>query len=294
MNAGNPRGAIDPLRKVLAEDPDHALALAYLALCLHDTREYRKANSAIGAALELAPGDGYIRYAAGVIALLQRRYRAAEEHLAAARRSRPTDARALRSLAQLYDETGRRQQSLSTLQEALTHEPENPGLQADIGSRLLDDGRFDEAEVMAGAALAADPENADAHALMGKIRLHSLDPAGAREHALLALSTRPLHDGALRLICAVKFQANPLLGLWWYIAIQASRFLDKISSFWRSILFTTPAMMLTVTLLYSREHSSFILFALWVGFMGYLWAGGIILERMIKRELRLIRLRKDF
>ncbi|HUL08817.1 MAG TPA: hypothetical protein VLV76_20985 [Candidatus Acidoferrum sp.] len=65
-------------------------------------------------------------------------------------------------------------------------------------------------------------------------------------------------------------------------------------SFWRSILFSMPAMMLTATLLYSREHSSFILFALWMGVMGYLWAGGIILERMIKRELRLIRLRKDF
>jgi len=294
MNAGNPRGAIDPLRKVLAEDPDHALALAYLALCLHDTREYRRANSEIDAALELAPEDGFVRYAAGLIALLQRRYRAAEEHLGAAHRLRPNDARVLRSLAQLYDRTGRRQRSLSTLQEALTHEPENPRLRTDIGLHLLDSGRFVEAEAMAREALAADPENADAHALMGKIRLHSLDPAGAREHALLALRTSPMHDGALRLICAVKFQANPLLGLWWYIAILASRFLDMFSDFWRSILFVVPAYMFTKTLLYSHERSSFILLVLWVALMGYFWAGGIILDRMTKRELRSIRLRKDF
>src|SRR5262249_3937891 len=141
---------------------------------------------------------------------------------------------------------------------------------------------------------AADTEMADTHALMGNIRFHSLASAGAREHALLALSARPMHDAALRVLCAVKFQANPLLGLWWFIAIQASRFLDMFSEFWRSVLFTTPALMLTVTLLYSRERSSFILLVLWVGFMGYLWAGGIILQRMIKRELRFIRLRKDF
>jgi predicted Zn-dependent protease len=122
MSAGNARGAIDPLRKVLAQNPDHVLALAYLALCLHDTREHRKANAEIDAALELAPENGFVRYAAGIIALAQRRYGVAQAHLDAAHRLLPTDARVFRSLARLYDETGRRQRSLSTLQEGLKHE----------------------------------------------------------------------------------------------------------------------------------------------------------------------------
>jgi Flp pilus assembly protein TadD len=271
INLGNPRGAIGPLRRILAADPDHALALAYLALCLHDTGERRKANTAIDAALELAPENGIVRHAAGTIALLQRRYGAAEDHLDAARRLRPTEVRVFRLLAQLYDETGRQQRSLATLQEGLKHAPADPGLLTDVGLHVLEGGRFAEAEAMAREALAGDPENADAHALMGKIRLHSLDPTGAREHALLALRANPLHDGALRLICAIKFQANPLLGLWWQIAMQTSRFLSMCSGFWRTVILPMPAIYLTNALLHSRDRSSFILLVLWVGFMGYLW-----------------------
>jgi tetratricopeptide (TPR) repeat protein len=294
MNGGNPQGAIDPLRKVLAADPNHALAHAYLAMCLHDTREYKKANAEIDAALDRAPEDGFVRYVAGIVALLQRKHRTAEAHLEAARRLSPTDARVFRSLAQLYDETNRQQQSLPMLQEGLKHEPTNLGLRTDIGSHLFESGRFAEAEAMASEVLAANPENADAQVLMGQIRLHSLDPAGAREHALLALRANPLHDGALRLICAIKFLANPLLGLWWHIAMRTSRLLGMLSGFWRTVILPIPAIYITITLLHSRDRSSLILLVLWVGFMGYLWAGGIIFERMINRELRFTRLRRDF
>ena len=71
INLGNPRGAIGPLREALAKDPEHALAHAYLGMCLHDTNHQREANTEIEAALRLAPEHGFIRYGAGVVALLQ-------------------------------------------------------------------------------------------------------------------------------------------------------------------------------------------------------------------------------
>jgi tetratricopeptide (TPR) repeat protein len=65
INLGNPRGAIEPLRRVLADNPDHALAHAYLGMRLQKIGQPAAALASIQTALALAPEYGFVSYTAG-------------------------------------------------------------------------------------------------------------------------------------------------------------------------------------------------------------------------------------
>ncbi len=294
INLGNPRGAIEPLRRILAADPDHALAHAYLGICLHDTGELQEADDEIEDALRLAPEDGFIRYAAGLIALLQKDYGEAGTQLDEARRLIPWDARVYRSLARLYDETERVRLALSTLQEGLKIAPDDPGLKADIGSHLLESGHVDDAERMAEEALAIDPENCDALVLRGQVLLRRGDSAGAREHALLALRSDATHHGALHLICSAKFRRNPLLGLWWLYAVWITR-IGRGLPFGMIIgsAIILRVFLFGIFMAYDSTLGRFVIVG-WLIFVVYTWTAAGLFKRALRREIESVRLRIGF
>lgn len=294
INLGNPQGAIEPLRRVLAADPDQAHAHAYLAMCLHDTDKPSDAEGEIETALKLAPEDGFIRYTAGAIALLQRRYASAEDHLDAALRLSPWEPRVYRFLARLYDETGRDRLALPTLRDGLKVAPTHPGLKADIGLHLVQSGQLEEAERMAAEALAINPESSDALVLRGQIFLRRGDAAGAREHALLALRNDATHHGALHLVCAAKFRRNPLLGLWWLYAAWIARIGRGLPT--GMIIVSGIALRVFLFGMITALDSGLgrLAIAGWLVFVAYTWTAAGLFKRALRREIESVQLRTGF
>jgi tetratricopeptide (TPR) repeat protein len=294
INLGNSRGAIEPLRRALAADPNHALAHAYLAVCLQDVREGKAAVQSIGSALALAPEHWYVQFAAGRIALQQQRYQEAEKHLDDARRTASWNAPVYRHLADLYRQTKRAGTALEVLEEGLGQCPGDVGIISEIGTELLNRGHLELAEIRALEALSLDPESIDAHVVAGYVRLWQNCRAEALDHALSALSINAAEPAAVRLLCMIKVHANPLLGLWWRLAAALSQYPnDALADFLKLawtvcfagifFLFWAGQTWVAVALIATL--------ALWIAGMGLC---KIFLEWEVRRELMAFRLRKGF
>lgn len=294
MRIGNYAAAIEQLRQALAADPTDAGAHALLAVCLHATKRLYAAEYEAQQALAAAPELPAAHLAAGAIQLTRRRFAAAEQHLQEALALDPTDATAYRLLAEVYDGWGRRTQAAPTLRQGLQHAPDNPELIADLGLHLLEAGRLDDAEARAHEALAIDATCADAVLLMGHVLLRRGDIAGAREQALLCLQADADYAPALHLLCAVKMRANPFLGLWWRFAVWMGRFGNTntlvviIGSY---VVYRLAAQLLDD---HGQGDMATLLSILWLILCAYSWAAAGLFEKMLKKELESVRLRRDF
>ena len=290
IDIGNLRGAIGPLREVLAADPDHACAHAYLAICLARPQQHWESEMEIERALRLAPADAGVQFAAGFLALRGREYGLAERHLEEARRLAPQDGRSYRLLAQLCSILGREDEILPILRDGLRHDPGNTGIVLDIGVRQFYGGDTEGAEACALQALAVDPGDHGANILIAEIRLRQRRVAEARTHALIALSRDATDPVALRILCSAKASRNPLLALWWRSAIWLSRYdrrqILRIGGAFSSVFLPVAAAFAMM------GYVAPVL--LYFVVIGYGWACRRLYRRALANELRSVKLRKDF
>jgi len=290
MNLGNPRGAIAPLRRALAEDPDDALAHAYLAFCLGTIGQYWKSEYEAQNALTLAPDNPSVQFAVGLLELLHKDYEAAEHHLKEARRRAPWDARCYRFLARLFRVTGRPDKVFPTLHEGLQQAADDVGLITEIGVEYLHVGRIADAEARAQQALAITSDNVDSHVLMGEVRLRQGRIREARDHALIALAHNATDASALQLLCSVKFRRNPLLGLWWRSAVWLSKFdrqqIQQIGGAFSSVYLLVAGFFIMMG--YPEPA------ILYVVVLGYVWGCRRLYARALRKELQSVQLRGEF
>jgi Flp pilus assembly protein TadD len=294
LRIGNAGGAIEHLRRALGAAPDDAFAHALLALCLNDTRRLHAAAHEAKLALSLAPEMPVAHLVAGIVATNRRHFRAAEEHLTQARALAPGDSNVLRWLARLYRATGRRKLVQATLQEALSHAPEDPEILADLGWNALGQNDVAAAERYATQALHVDPESAEGSVLQGHVLLRRGDVAAAREHALLALQNDADNDSALRLMCHIKMRENPFLGLWWRYSVWVGGFGGT----------RTIAVLIGMFLAYALGRQLLLdtgqaaladgLTYLWLGFCVYTWVGAGWFHKAVQKELASVRLKTGF
>jgi hypothetical protein len=87
------------------------------------------------------------------------------------------------------------------------------------------------------------------------------------------------HAGALRLLTEVKASQSPVLGLWWRYALFMGT-----KPWWQRLLVIVPIMLLSIM----------ILNGLWLAFLLYLRASRAIFQRMLRAEMKTVRLRKEF
>jgi len=290
INMGNLRGAIGPLREVLAADADHARAHAYLAVCLIEPGQHWESEVEIEKALRLAPADAGVQFAAGFLALRGREYRLAERHLEEARRLAPQDGRSYRLLAQLCGILGRADEILPILREGLRHDPENTGIILDIGVQHFQAGDTDGAEARALQVLTVDPSDHAANILIAQVRLRQRRAAEARTHALIALSHDATDPAALQILCSAKASRNPLLALWWRSTVWLSRH-DRRQMLRIGGAFTSA--FLPVALMFTMlGHPAPVL--LYFVVVGYGWGCRRLYRRALAKELQSVELRKDF
>lgn len=81
LQSGHAEGAINSLRQLLSDDPEHAEAHALLALCLLLMRRAYAAEREAGLALAADPQLEFAHYVAARVAMARRRFKLAEKHL---------------------------------------------------------------------------------------------------------------------------------------------------------------------------------------------------------------------
>jgi tetratricopeptide (TPR) repeat protein len=248
----------------------------------------------IETALALAPEYGFVSYAAGFVALLQKKLGEAEEQLTRARRLMPSHAETHRLLALVYGRTKQPQKVLPTLLEGLSHDPANVRIVTDIGTHWLNTGRHAQAEEQAQQALKINPESVEAHVLMGYLRLYQRNRDEARECALMALTRNASYAPALQLMSTIKLQANPLIGIWWRFAIWLGRHRNRemFMGVWIALVFVYWGAVATLT-----ERVTWLAVGIVTSVtlcVGSLLLAKWLFRRGIRKELREYQLRHGF
>jgi tetratricopeptide (TPR) repeat protein len=190
-NQGRYDLALDQFRQELAESPENALAHAFLALCMANSKQNDEALREADVAIGLDPGQPFCHFVRGRVLCDQSRYSEAEAAAQAAIQLDPGDADYLGLLASI--ELGRRRwsQALEAADRGLALDPENLQCINLRALALVQLGRKAEAERTLGSALAQDPDNALTHANQGWALLHQGDHERALEHFREALRLDP-------------------------------------------------------------------------------------------------------
>ena len=114
------------------------------------------------------------------------------------------DPAALLQLGRWLAEGGEADASIAVLEDALLVAPLNESLHADLGDRLLEAGRAEQALVEYEALFAMEPhDEAAAHLRLAKAHLQLEDTSLAREHLLYALEIAPHFREAQQLLLEI-------------------------------------------------------------------------------------------
>ncbi|MEM7352079.1 MAG: tetratricopeptide repeat protein [Acidobacteriota bacterium] len=294
MQQGQLEGAVDSLRQVLSADPDDSDAHALLAMCLLDLRRLHAAEHESGMALALEPQSSLALYASGLVLAARRKFLPAEERFRQLLEQDPHNSAYYRSLAGIYQLTGRRAEALPLLEKALEIDPNDPDNLVDLGEAHLATGAVAVAEQRAQEALELLPEHHGALILMGRVLLHKDRLDEAREHAVWALRNDPTSRDALALMAQIKARSSLVLGLWWRYATWMGSLGDG-----RSILVLLAAYVLyrvgviTAEVMTHEGLANFITL-LWLSIVAYTWFGPALFNQALRKELQTVTLGKDF
>ncbi len=182
MKSGSVDAAVKRLKGVLSRAPDNAMALSYLALCLHDKGSYREALETARAAISAGPDKSVAHAAYGLALRATGKNDDAIAALKEALRLDPDQALPAVWLADILREKGRWAEAEGILRNANERFPDNVAVMAVLGRVLVDLKRIDEAEPFIKDALAAAPDNATALVSAGCFALAQGVGVAARCH----------------------------------------------------------------------------------------------------------------
>jgi tetratricopeptide (TPR) repeat protein len=197
-------------RRVLAADPDDAVAHACLGLCLCERKRWQEAGDEAERAIALAPDSGFPHYARARVMLVRDRH---EQALASAVQAIRLDLenaefRALHGA--ILGDLERWSEALDAADKGLALDPQNERCLNVRALALTHLGRKDEAARTIADALQQSPENSFTHANQGWALLHAGDPKTALTHFQEALRLDPDNDYARNGMVEALKARNPL------------------------------------------------------------------------------------
>jgi len=281
--------AIEHLKNLLGQDPNHAEGHALLALCLFEQHRLHAARHEAGVALELEPNLALAHFALGWIHIGLGKLTRAEEHLEAVMALEPDAPENYLLKAHLYRIRGRQVEEI--LEQALALAPDDPDCKVALANAYLDRGKTAEAHVLALEVLSAFPEHQQGLILMGSIHLKSGELEQAREHAIWALRQNPADHGALFLLSAIKARRSRILGLWWRLNSKLAELGET-----KAILVLLGAFVLyRIATIFTQSHGragmAELIGFLWLGVCIYTWVGPALFHRALHKELATIQLK---
>jgi len=156
--------AIEELRRASEFDPEAVEPHAILALLYFSQEDPQSAGkeyeTALSKAAQLDPSNIAIYKSLGMVYLHNKDYAAAENAFDLILKLAPQDEEVLFYLANIYDETGRRDLVEGTLKKALEADPDYAQALNYLGYRYAEEGRhLPEALKLINKALAQEPDN---------------------------------------------------------------------------------------------------------------------------------------
>lgn len=294
LQAGNPNGAIDSLRQSLAEDPQSAEAHALLAICLVNTRRVHAARHEAELALVADPGLPLAHYAAAQVMIAQRKFKQAQQHLTQLLDMEPLNPAYHRSQAELYQLTGHLAESLEPLEKALELQPDCANNLVAMAEYYRVVGDWDKAQQFARQALQAEPGHTGAVVVLGHLLLRQGQIAEAREHAVWALQEDANNVAALHLLTAVKARSSVLLGFWWRLNNwMVERGSTRAIIVLLAMFVVYRVVVISVTAQGYPQAAEMINWC-WLAFAIYTFAAPQMFHRLLEKELRQVKLSKDF
>ncbi len=198
------------LRQLLATEPDHFHAHAWLSLTLMELKRYSEAETEAEQAVHLAPDHPYGYFVLSRILHHQDKVSQAEKAIAEAIRLNPEEADYYAVLASIFTSQQQWDKVLAAADQGLVLEPEHVGCSNLRAMALNKLGRRNESIGALDAALYRDPENALTHANQGWISLEQNNHKQAMEHFREALRLNPELNWARSGILEALKARNPV------------------------------------------------------------------------------------
>lgn len=196
LRQGRAPQAEQELRRVLQADPTDALAHAWLGMCLLDQAKLPEGQAEAEVAIHLAPEYDFAYYLLSLARMRQHQLPAALAAIEQALALDPEDPNYYHTLGLIRFQRQQWQAALKATETGLRHDPKHIdclGLRARCLARL---GRRDEAASTLNQALSHDPDDAGTHADAGWVALEAGRPRPALEHFREALRLAPTSDYA--------------------------------------------------------------------------------------------------
>jgi tetratricopeptide (TPR) repeat protein len=233
-------------------------------------------------------------HAAARAAIAGRQYPEARKHLELLMSVQPQEPLYYRLMADLEELQNRLSEARTLLDKALELDPEDEETLADLGAHHLFAGDRQQAEAYTSNALQLSPGHAGALVTMGHLLLLKGRTDEAREHAVWVLREQAGHVGALHLLAAAKARQSPVIGLWWrYNSAMAA--LGEA----RSVLVLLAAFLVYRIAMIAVEDAGLasaaqVIHWTWMAFVVYSFAGPIMFQRALRKELAEVQLTRDF
>jgi tetratricopeptide (TPR) repeat protein len=291
---GDLHGAVETLRRVLGQAPDHALAHSLLAAALLRQHRLHAARYEAKIGLELDVESGTAHEILARVYVAERKFVLAAEHIDRAIELAPEEPSHLLAKAMLHELQGKRDDALAALKAALALDPEDPDILIGLADNHLGRGKLDEAERYARAALEIQPDHGEGLVTMGQLLLRRGRVEEARDHAIWALASDPSSRSALVLLASVKARQSLLLGTWWRFSAWLGGMADG-----RIVLVLLGAYVLQRTgTIYALDHgqprtAQLVSYA-WLAICIYSWMGPGLFRRSLERELGKVQLDERF
>jgi tetratricopeptide (TPR) repeat protein len=162
-----PQDALPALAKAVALKPDWDPYVYVLASANVAQGNLSNARSLFARMLERHPHDAVLKYSIGAVDYLQGKYAEAESSLKQSLQAQPDQVAASYYLGLTYDALGQDERAVAMFRELLRSHPEHAPSCVKLGSILLRQHNYDEAQQDLERAILLDPVSVQAHYQLG-------------------------------------------------------------------------------------------------------------------------------
>lgn len=262
---GENEKAIKLLEQALAAAPEHLDAQIQLGAIYLDLGKTSQARQLLRSAARCAPSSPIVRRLLALAHLQAGDLPSAKQEAEEAVRLAPDDGVSHTILGRVLARRQSWAAAEASLRRGTELAPHSSYALVHLGYFLMGRRKLADAALVAEDAGREAPSDFGVLLLRGNVALRLGKAEEARDFALWALSQRPRHREAVRLLVSVKARQSWWLGLWWRMNANIwLRLLVVIASIPLNLWFVTPI---------------------------YLVGGRFIFERMIASELKTVQLK---
>jgi len=156
-------------RAALKRAPDDATAHVFLGMALRDQGETDEAKSFLEKALEIDPRSGRAYFELGILYNKQQKDKEAEDAFAKAVKMSPNESLYWYAYAEIFRVHNRTEEAITAYRKAVDLDPPWPKALTKLGTLLVDQKKFDDAEAILTTAIRREPKNGANYMQMGHI-----------------------------------------------------------------------------------------------------------------------------